>query len=167
MPESSVNPVSPSQWLARWLAAGLGSGWLPKMPGTWGSLACLPVAWLLVAGAGAAWLLVASLLLLLLGCVVCASVLPTLAEDDPGWIVIDEWAGQWLALGMVAMFFGLSVLNVVLAFAAFRLFDVVKPFPIRELEHWGPAWWAIMADDMMAGLMGGCLVLAGLSFWEA
>ena len=164
LPESSGS-IGVGQWLARWLAAGLGSGWLPKMPGTWGSLASLPVAWLLIDGVGVAGLLVASLLLLLLGCAVCAIVLPTLAVDDPGWIVIDEWVGQWLALALIIMVYGVSVLNMALAFAAFRLFDVLKPFPIRQIEHLGPAWWSIMADDVMAGLMGGGLVLAILALW--
>jgi phosphatidylglycerophosphatase A len=92
-------------------------------------------------------------------------VLPTLAVDDPGWIVIDEWVGQWLALALIIMVYGVSVLNMALAFAAFRLFDVLKPFPIRQIEHLGPAWWSIMADDVMAGLMGGGLVLAILALW--
>jgi len=166
LPELSTNTVGPGQWLARWLAAGFGSGWLPKMPGTWGSLACLPVAWLLIDISGAPGLLMAALALLIFGCAVCAIVLPTLVADDPGWIVIDEWVGQWLALGLIVLWYGSSVLNFVLAFAAFRLFDVVKPFPIRNLEHLGPAWWAIMADDVLAGIMGAGLVLAGLWLWS-
>jgi len=155
------------QWLARWLAAGLGSGWLPKAPGTWGSLAALPVGWLLAASGGVAGLFAASVILLLLGCAVCAVVLPSLNDNDPGWIVIDEWVGQWLALALIILFFGLSTLNLALAFVAFRLFDILKPFPIRNIEHLGPAWWSIMADDVAAGLMGGALVLAGLYSWTS
>jgi len=168
LPESlsSTRPVGAWQWLARWLAAGLGSGWLPKAPGTWGSLAALPVGWLLAAYTGVAGLFAAALILLLFGCAVCAVVLPTLNDDDPGWIVIDEWVGQWLALALIVLVFGLSVLNLVLAFVAFRLFDILKPFPIHNIEHMGPAWWSIMADDVAAGLMGGGLVLAGLYSWS-
>ncbi len=145
--------------LLRWLAAGLGSGWLPKTPGTWGSLAAwLPGIGLAVYG-GAAALLLAALLVLALGCLVCARLLPLLGDDDPGWIVIDEWAGLWLAMALVAAFADVSWLHMALALAAFRLFDILKPFPIRRIEHLGPAWWSIMADDLFAGLMGGTLVL--------
>ncbi len=164
-PSSTTPSVGGGQRLARWLAAGLGSGWLPKAPGTWGSLAALPAGWLLITWAGPWGLMAATTLLLALGCAVCAIVLPDLDADDPGWIVIDEWVGQWLALALIVMFFGLSIVNLALAFVAFRMFDILKPFPIRHIEHTGPAWWSIMADDVAAGLMGGGLVLAGLFSW--
>jgi len=144
---------------ARFIAAGFGSGWLPKAPGTWGSLASLPVAWLLMEYAGIEGLMISTLAVLVLGCFVSALVLPTLASDDPGWIVIDEWAGQWITVAIIAGFYGLSLLTLLAAFLAFRIFDIFKPFPIRQLEHMGPAWWAIMADDLLAGVMGGAVVV--------
>jgi phosphatidylglycerophosphatase A len=147
---------------ARFIAAGFGSGWLPKAPGTWGSLAALPVAWLLIEYAGIEGLAIATLAILGLGCFVSALVLPTLESDDPGWIVIDEWAGQWLTLIIIASFYGLSFLTLLAAFLAFRLFDIFKPFPIRQLEHMGPPWWAIMADDLLAGVMGGAVVVIAM-----
>ncbi|NOR73280.1 MAG: phosphatidylglycerophosphatase A [Mariprofundaceae bacterium] len=147
---------------ARFIAAGFGSGWLPKAPGTWGSLASLPVAWLLVEYSGIGGLVIASLVILVLGCFVSALVLPTLESDDPGWIVIDEWAGQWLTVAIIAAFHGLSTVTLLLAFLAFRLFDIFKPFPIRQLEHMGPPWWAIMADDLLAGVMGGAVILIAM-----
>jgi len=167
-PESFPQNMSydPRQTVSGWIAAGLGSGWLPKAPGTWGSLAALPLAVWLADALGAQAVLLGALLLTLIGCVVCAMVLPNLESEDPGWIVIDEWAGQWLTLGLIVLFFGLSVLNIVLAFAAFRIFDILKPFPIRQIEHIGPAWWSIMADDLAAGLLGGGLVLIGYFAWE-
>jgi phosphatidylglycerophosphatase A len=148
---------------ARFIAAGFGSGWLPKAPGTWGSLASLPIAWLLMLYVGIVGLATAALLILALGCFVSALVLPTLESDDPGWIVIDEWAGQWLTIAIVAAFFGLSLLTLVAAFIAFRVFDIFKPFPIRQIEHVGPPWWAIMADDLLAGMMGGLVVVVVMS----
>ncbi|MBL4775771.1 MAG: phosphatidylglycerophosphatase A [Mariprofundus sp.] len=141
------------------IAAGLGSGWLPKAPGTWGSLASLPPAWLIVYWAGATGLLITSLLCLLLGCWVCAAVLPTLSNKDPGWIVIDEWAGQWLCLALLIPFLGSGALTFLLAFIAFRVFDIFKPWPVSLAEKLGPAWWSIMADDVVAGLMGAGLVI--------
>jgi phosphatidylglycerophosphatase A len=49
-----------------------------------------------------------------------------------------------------------------LAFLAFRLFDIFKPFPIRQLEHMGSPWWAIMADDLLAGVMGGAVIVIAM-----
>ncbi|OIO66282.1 MAG: phosphatidylglycerophosphatase A [Zetaproteobacteria bacterium CG1_02_49_23] len=151
----------PKRKIAGWIAAGFGSGWLPKAPGTWGSLVSLPPVWWLGDLYGVEAVLWGTLCCTLIGCLVCARVLPHLQSDDPGWIVIDEWAGQWLAFGLIGLFYELSWLNLLLAFVAFRLFDISKPFPIRQIEHVGPAWWAIMADDLLAGIFAGALVLAG------
>jgi len=144
----------------RFLAAGLGSGWLPVAPGTWGSLASLLPAWAIVHYSGYVLLLIGSMAVLLLGCAVCAQLGPMLTEADPAWIVIDEWAGQWLCLGLCAPFVGAGLAGLAASFAAFRLFDVWKPWPVSALEHKGPAWWGIMVDDVMAGLMGGACVVA-------
>jgi len=145
-----------------WLAAGLGSGWLPKAPGTWGSLASLLPAWLIIEQFGVLTLLAGSLLLLLIGCWNCYVVLPTLKDKDPGWIVIDEWAGQWLALALILLLLNISLLSAIcLAFIAFRGFDILKPWPISRIETMGPPWWSIMADDIAAGLIGAAVVIAG------
>jgi len=145
-----------------WIAAGLGSGWLPKAPGTWGSLAALLPAWVILSWSGVVGLLIASLIVLVIGCYVCALVLPNMQDKDPGWIVIDEWAGQWLCLGLLAPFIGDSLISFPVAFIAFRLFDIFKPWPISWAETAGPPWWSIMADDMLAGLLGAITVIAGL-----
>ncbi|HXH71399.1 MAG TPA: phosphatidylglycerophosphatase A [Mariprofundaceae bacterium] len=142
----------------RFIAAGFGSGWLPKAPGTWGSLVSLAPGWLLLKGLGVAALLAGSLLLLAAGCFACYRLLPQLADKDPGWIVIDEWAGQWFCLMLVSTVLGSGWLAVLAAFAAFRLFDVSKLWPVSVFERLGPPWWSIMADDMAAGFLGGVLV---------
>jgi len=119
----------------------------------------LAPAWLLLEFTGAEGLLAAAALVTLFGCIVCFLLLPELEEKDPGWIVIDEWAGQWLCLAMVA---GAGVggwLGFAAAFAAFRLFDILKPCPIPFFERWGPPWWGIMADDLVAGLLGGGILV--------
>ncbi len=143
-----------------WLAAGLGSGWLPKAPGTWGSLAALPPAWLLIELVGISGLLLASLLLLVFGCWICANVLKQIPDKDPGWIVIDEWVGLWLTMVLLAMVLGTGPLVYLMAFTSFRLFDILKPWPISWVETLGPPWWSIMADDVVAGLVGAGVVLA-------
>jgi len=151
--------------LKQWLAAGLGSGWLPKAPGTWGSLAALLPAWLILDQSGAGALLVASVVVWIVGCAVCAALLPQLADQDPGWIVIDEWAGQWLCLALLAPLLGDGWLACAVAFAAFRLFDIAKPWPISWAETAGPPWWSIMADDIAAGLISAALVWTALSLF--
>lgn len=150
--------------LSSWIAAGFGSGWLPKAPGTWGSLMALLPGYGLLMAFGSWSLIGASVILLMIGCVACAQVLPGLPDDDPGWIVVDEWAGQWLCLGVGAVTGGPPWPVLVLSFFAFRLLDILKPWPISRCERWGPAWWAIMADDMAAGLIGG-IIVAVLGPW--
>jgi len=142
-----------------WIAAGFGSGWLPKAPGTWGSLAALLPAWLILSWGGVAGLLIASVIVLVIGCYVCAIVLPNMKDKDPGWIVIDEWAGQWLCLGLLVPFTGDGLMSFLIAFAAFRAFDIFKPWPVSLSERLGPPWWSIMADDVVAGLMGAAVVI--------
>jgi len=155
--EISYTPV---QRLALLLAAGFGSGWLPKAPGTFGSLASLLPAWLLLDQFGFAALILALLLLLPLACWSTRVVLPLIKDKDPGWIVIDEWLGQWLTLLIVLPLLQTSWWSFALCFAAFRVFDIWKPGPVRRAEHLGPAWWSIHGDDLLAGLFAG-LSLAG------
>jgi len=148
-----------SYGIAGWVAAGFGSGWLPKAPGTWGSLASLPPAWLLLHFFGPFGLLVAALLVWIIGCLVCAWVLPQMSDKDPGWIVIDEWAGQWLCLALPAFQMGDGALVFVLAFITFRVLDIMKLWPVSLAERIGAPWWSIMADDVVAGAIGGATVL--------
>jgi phosphatidylglycerophosphatase A len=143
----------------RWFVAGFGSGWLPKAPGTWGSLAALPIAYVVWHTWQVQGLFVATGLIYMLGCMACLPVLKLMVEQDPGWIVVDEWAGQWLCIAIITVYSPLTLGVLVACFVVFRLFDIWKPFPIRRLEHWGPAWWSIMFDDVVAGVMGAALLL--------
>lgn len=145
--------------LNRLAAAGFGSGWLPKAPGTWGSLAALLPGWFILQGAGSFGLLLAAVIVTLFGCYACSRVLPKLEEKDPGWIVIDEWAGQWLCLATASFGATHDLYLLLLSFAMFRLFDVLKPWPVSWLEKTGPEWWSIMADDLGAGLLGSAVVV--------
>lgn len=146
--------MTTSHKLFTFIAAGFASGWLPKAPGTWGSLAALAAAWLILEAAGPIGLLTGVLLILLLGCYVCSRVLPRLDSADPGWIVIDEWAGQWLCTALLACYAPADPYLLLLSFLMFRLFDIFKPWPVSWLEQNGPAWWTIMADDLGAGVLG-------------
>jgi phosphatidylglycerophosphatase A len=68
---------------------------------------------------------------------------------DPRMIVADEVAGQMAALALCPV----AWIPLLVGFASFRLFDILKPFPIRRIERW-PGGWGIMADDLAAGLAG-------------
>jgi phosphatidylglycerophosphatase A len=84
------------------------------------------------------------------------------AIKDPGAIVIDEVAGQWLALIPA----GLNPVGVVLAFILFRAFDVTKPWPVGWADRHLKGAFGIMADDIIAGLYAAVLVYALLWLWE-
>jgi phosphatidylglycerophosphatase A len=144
-----------------------GVGHLRPAPGTWGSLAALPVAWALYALGGVPLFGLAILLVFGLGW--WATALETRGKDDhdPSEIVIDEVAGQWIALLPVmigASHSGAGVLALwpgwVTAFVAFRLFDIAKPGPVgwADRQH-GPL--GVMLDDVIAGVMAALVVGLG------
>ena len=141
------------------VAAGFGSGWLPKAPGTWGSLASLPIVWWSWQAWGIWGVIIACVAITCLACMVCAVILVDTVAKDPSWIVVDEWAGQCFTLLLYGLFYPLSWLSLCFAFMLFRLFDIWKPFPIRTVENIGPSWWSITADDLVAGAMAGSVLL--------
>lgn len=130
------------------LAFGFGSGAAPRAPGTWGSLAAIPLwycfAWLPPA---AYWLVVA--LAFVVGIWLCGKTATDLKVHDHGGIVWDEFVGMWIALGL----FPENIYGVLLAFLVFRLFDVLKPWPISWLDERLPGGLGIMVDDVVAAAM--------------
>jgi len=84
---------------------------------------------------------------------------PGLTIVDPGHVVIDEVAGQWIAL----IYSRVNLSHLLAGFLFFRLFDIVKPWPARQLESM-PAGWGIMLDDVAAGVYALLLMLA-LQHW--
>jgi len=147
--------------LARFVVTGLGSGLMPLAPGTSGSLAAAGLAWLMVHIWGIAALWLGLLFLLPVACWSTCIILPSEQEPDPGWIVVDEWLGQWLTLAIALFTLPASWPVFAGAFVTFRFFDILKPGPIRKLEHTGPAWWTIHADDLLAGVFAGLTMIAG------
>jgi len=141
--------------LAILLATFFGAGYSPVAPGTAGSLAAVAIALLLHLPA---WQYAVLAALLFLPAVWAAGVTArTLQKKDPGLVVVDEVIGQWIALA------GAPTLNwetYLAAFLLFRLFDIWKPPPVRQLESL-PGGWGINADDVMAG------VYAALMLWLA
>src|SRR5262249_41259404 len=130
------------------VAAGFGLGLLPAMPGTWASLAALPIAWAIHSGSGAVGLAVAALILFAIGCWAAARAAEAAGIADPGYIVIDEIAGQMLALVAAPRDWRFYAA----AFLLFRLFDIWKPFPIGWFDRNVAGGFGIMLDDAVAAL---------------
>ena len=159
MKTDSAGPAAPSAQRpkkTRWafaVATFFGAGRLKPAPGTWASMAAV-LLWAL-----AAWTFHPAphpLLFILLGGIALALVFgvpaATIAEresgrHDPQFIVVDEVAGQWIALLACPFDWRYALIALLL----FRLFDIFKPFPARQLERL-PAGWGIVFDDVAAGL---------------
>ena len=138
-------------------------------PGTWGSLAALPVGWLLLSLGGPAALIVASLALFGLGIWAATVFFAKTGRHDVRQIVVDEVVGQWLpllAVGALPADRSAGWLEYLLAFALFRLFDVVKPWPIGWLDRHVHGGVGVMLDDIVAGLFAlACVWLLALYWW--
>jgi phosphatidylglycerophosphatase A len=144
--------------LARVIATWFGLGYVPKAPGTAGSLGAIAIAWLLHEYAGTGPLVFASLgiALAIPGIWAAGFVAKEIGRKDPHIVVVDEVVGQWITLA------GASHLNWkswLAAFALFRLFDIWKPPPVRQLESL-PGGTGIVADDAMAGLYAALVLFA-------
>jgi phosphatidylglycerophosphatase A len=141
------------------IVTGLGTGYLPVAPGTWGSAAACAV--FLAAAWGAAgrqaWVSGTMALLAVAATIGCAA-LGRFAESafgrkDPSQCTLDEWAGQALALCLLPLEGGWRTWLIAagVAFAAFRAFDILKPPPVHRAQRL-PHGWGIVADDLLAGL---------------
>jgi phosphatidylglycerophosphatase A len=134
------------------IATWFGCGFAPIAPGTAGSLAGLLIAIALYyyGGYGRGTLLLLTVILLAPAIWAAGVVAKQTNQPDPQIVVVDEVLGQWITLAGAATFNWKTWLA---AFALFRLLDVWKPAPARQLERL-PGGWGIVADDVMAGLYG-------------
>ena len=128
------------------LALGFGSGLAAKAPGTFGTLAAVPL-YLLLAQLPLCWYLAVTLVCVLAGIYICDKAAKDMGVHDHGAIVWDEVAG--LLITMIAAPAGILWLAV--GFVLFRLFDILKPWPIRWLDAKVEGGFGIMIDDVLAG----------------
>ncbi|MBW1988733.1 MAG: phosphatidylglycerophosphatase A [Deltaproteobacteria bacterium] len=146
------------------LATAGGAGLSPVAPGTCGSLAAVGLHLAVVFALPGPWRYAALAALFLLACAACVASADWAAErwgrPDPGQVVADEVAGYLL----VPLLFpaGGLVYTVVGGFALFRVLDASKPPPIRQMEHWFPRGWGVLADDLLAGAVTAGLLHLGV-----
>ncbi len=127
------------------------SGKSPKAPGTAGSFAALPFGWLIWAYGGDSALIVASIAVFAIGVWVAHLYSHMLGIHDAGEIVIDEVVGQWMCLLVVPLAGGwIDIAWLLAAFIAFRIFDIIKPWPIRWVDRQVGGGFGIMFDDVLA-----------------
>jgi phosphatidylglycerophosphatase A len=129
------------------LAFGFGAGLSPFAPGTMGTLVAIPFVFgLKTLDPAAYWLVLMALFLLGVG--VCSVVSRRLGVHDHGGIVWDEMVGYWISVAFVPLQWGW----LLAAFLLFRLFDIFKPWPIRQLDQKVSGGFGIMLDDVVAAL---------------
>jgi phosphatidylglycerophosphatase A len=150
----------PAALLATWFGTGL----MPIASGTWGSAAALPFAYAILRAGGperGPWLLGAAALVVFAVGVWAADIYARRAGvGDPGAIVIDEVAAQFLTLTVAPP----RLLELALGFLLFRLFDVVKPWPANWADRTVKGGFGVMLDDVFAGIYA-ALVLWGIERW--
>ena len=144
-----------------WIATGLGSGLAPVAPGTFGTLAALPACWALGHYLPLWGYLLATVSLFCIGWWAAGWVVRTYKVEDPGVIVIDEWAGMAITWLPVAYWPQTQNFWLVLvtAFVAFRATDIVKPWPASWADAKVQGGFGAMLDDAFAGLWSAGIML--------
>lgn len=135
------------------LSFGLGSGLLPRAPGTWGTIAAIPL-YLLLADRGWPLYIAGTAALFLLGVWLTRRSADALGTHDHQAIVLDEVVG--FLVTMVASPGGWQWICA--GFVLFRVFDILKPWPIRQVDDRVEGGWGIMLDDLLAGVYAAALL---------
>ncbi|MFC3122089.1 phosphatidylglycerophosphatase A family protein [Agaribacter flavus] len=128
------------------LGLGFGSGLIPFMPGTFGSLAAIPIL-ILLSYVSIEWYLLVTFVVCLSGVRFCGKTSEALELHDHGSIVWDEIAGMLVTF----LFLPLTWINILIGFVLFRFFDILKPWPISFFDKHVHGGTGIMLDDLIAG----------------
>jgi phosphatidylglycerophosphatase A len=155
-------PPSLSRRLVHFIASGFGAGWIPKAPGTFGTLVAIPI-YLVLRDTGPVRYIGVVIAMFALGVWICGIAARDWGDDAPA-IVWDEIVGYLIAMFLAPPGWGW----IVAGFVLFRFFDIVKPFPIRAVERRVRGGIGVMLDDALAGLAAlGSLHLAVMLNFEA
>ena len=143
--------------LFMFIATGAYSGYLPKAPGTWGSVAGV-LLWLTLALLDFVSYSAVLAALFVIGTIASGVAEKILDQADPGIVVIDEIVGQLITLFLAP----LHPLTALAGFALFRFFDILKPFPVGWLDRHIHGGLGIMLDDVAAGLLALAMLQVGI-----
>lgn len=156
----------------RWVASVGGIGFLKPAPGTWGSLAALPLAYGIHQIGGFWFLLNMTVFVFVTGWIATQKVTQSSEDHDPSWVVIDEVVGQWIALFPVSYGAGLMGIDVtrlwpgwIAGFLLFRLFDIWKPWLVGRADRMGTPL-GVMLDDVVAGVFAAICATALASLYH-
>ncbi len=149
----------PARLIATWFGVGLA----PLAPGTAASLVALPIAWGLITVSGSLGLALATALVFGLGVWAAGTTSAALGDGDPRSVVVDEVAGQWLAILPAAALPTPVLWHYALAFVLFRAADIGKPWPAGWIDRNLGGGMGIMLDDVAAG--GYAALGLGLAIW--
>jgi phosphatidylglycerophosphatase A len=159
MQETNRNPLIARLSVA--LGTGLGVGFAPFAPGTFGSLLGPPLVWgVLQAGLPVLAVLAIAAVFIAVGIPICTAASTALGKHDPGQVVYDEIAAFWIVfLPHIVLGKPIGWLAAISGFAFFRVFDIAKPWPVSRLEKL-PDGLGIMADDLAAGAFAAACLFA-------
>ncbi|TYL46721.1 phosphatidylglycerophosphatase A [Marinomonas sp. IMCC 4694] len=157
-----ANSAPASVWRnpIHFLAFGLGSGAAPKAPGTFGTLAAVPIFIWLLQGLSTTDYLVMLVVTSLVGIYLCGKTSKDMGVHDHSGIVWDEFVGYWITMFLAPE----GWMYIVLGFVLFRLFDILKPWPISWVDKHVHGGFGIMLDDILAGLMSFVVLQALVEF---
>lgn len=143
------------------LGTGIGIGFVPFAPGTFGSLLGPPLVWgVLQTGLPMPEVLAIAGVFIVVGIPICTAASAALGKHDPGQVVYDEIAAFWIVfLPHILLGKPIGWLAAIAGFAFFRVFDIAKPWPVSRLEKF-PDGLGIMADDLAAGAFAAACLLA-------
>ena len=155
-----VNSIPPSMLIKHpvlLLATGFGSGLLPKAPGTFGTLVAIPL-YVMISGFGMATYWVTFMSLFLIGLLICKKASEVLNVHDHPSIVWDEIVGYLITMYSLPQNWTL----VIAGFILFRIFDILKPWPIRMIDKTVKGGLGIMLDDVIAGAAANIVLQIGI-----
>lgn len=164
----------------RLFATGFYSGLFPFAPGTVGSIVACLSAWALLAFVGLPAFLIATAAVVIFGVPISHAYIRGRENSDPSEVVIDEFAGQWLTFITCGVLVGYATQSpealgymlmrtvdepsiLVAGFVVFRMFDIIKPWPVSVADRRVKGGLGIMLDDVIAGIMAGFLLFAIIS----
>jgi phosphatidylglycerophosphatase A len=136
------------------------AGYFPTAPGTFAAAIAMAL-YILIRPDGSILILLIPPLFFV-GTIASSTAEAHFNQTDPGKIVIDEFVGYLVSL----IYIPFSIPNAIMAFLFFRIFDIIKPFPIRHLEKKLPGGLSVMFDDILAGIYANILLRLTIAIWN-